>query len=75
MGAARDTLMDILSNYQGYTGKSVILVFDAYKVQGFRGEVSRWHNIDLVFTKEAETADQYIEKTAHVRGRAVRVNV
>jgi len=75
MGAARDTLMDILSNYQGYTGKSVILVFDAYKVQGFRGEVSRWHNIDLVFTKEAETADQYIEKTAHVMGGRYNVTV
>ena len=48
-------------------------MFDAYKVEGFRGEVIRWHNIDVVFTKEAETADQYIEKTAHVIGKKYKV--
>ncbi len=75
MDAARSKLMDILSNYQGYTQTRVILVFDAYKVEGFPGEVTRWHNIDVVFTKEAETADQYIEKTAHDIGRRYRVTV
>ena len=62
MDAARNKLMETLSNYQGYTSQRVILVFDAYKVEGFPGEVTKWHNIDVVFTKEAETADQYIEK-------------
>jgi predicted RNA-binding protein with PIN domain len=75
MDAARNKLMDILSNYQGYTAMHIILVFDAYKVEGFQGEVTKWHNIDVVFTKEAETADQYIEKTAHVIGRKYKVTV
>ncbi len=75
MAAARDKLMEILSDYQGYTKDHLILVFDAYKVEGFRGEVIRWHNIDVVFTKEAETADQYIEKTAHVIGKKYKVTV
>ena len=75
MGAARDRLMEILSNYQGYTKLRIILVFDAYKVAGFTGEVIHWHNIDVVFTKEAETADQYIEKTAHEIGRRYKVTV
>lgn len=75
MDAARSKLMDILSNYQGYTENHVILVFDAYKVEGFQGEMTKWHNIDVVFTKEAETADQYIEKTAHVIGQKYKVTV
>ena len=75
MDAARNKLMETLSNYQGYTSQRVILVFDAYKVEGFSGEVTRWHNIDVVFTKEAETADQYIEKTAHAIGRKYKVTV
>lgn len=75
MDAARNKLMETLSNYQGYTSQKVILVFDAYKVEGFSGEVTRWHNIDVVFTKEAETADQYIEKTAHAIGRKYKVTV
>lgn len=75
MDAARSKLMDILSNYQGYTGCHVILVFDAYRVEGFPGELMRWHNIDVVFTKEAETADQYIEKTAHAIGGKYKVTV
>ena len=60
--AARNKLMDILSNYQGFTGCTLILVFDAYKVKGSQGEVQKYHNIYVVYTKEAETADQYIEK-------------
>ena len=75
MDAARNKLMETLSNYQGYTSQRVILVFDAYKVEGFPGEVTKWHNIDVVFTKEAETADQYIEKTAHAIGSKYKVTV
>ena len=73
--SARDKLMDILSNFAGYRSEKVILVFDAYKVAGGPGEVLRWHNIDVVFTKEAETADLYIEKTAHVLAKKYRVTV
>ena len=75
MDAARDSLLEILSGYSGFTGIRVIAVFDAYKVKGFKGEVSRWKNLDVVFTKEAETADQYIEKTAHEIGRKYKVTV
>ena len=63
--AACDKLMDILSNYQGYRKCTLILVFDAYKVEGHMEEVLTYHNIYVVYTKEAETADQYIEKTVH----------
>ena len=62
---AREKLIDILSDYQGYQGNSVILVFDAYKVKGGIGEISKYKNINVVYTKEAETADQYIEKVTH----------
>lgn len=72
---ARGKLMDILSNYQGVKRCTVILVFDAYKVEGFPGEVQKYHNIYVVYTKEAETADQYIEKTAHEIGRKYHVTV
>lgn len=72
---ARGRLMDILSNYQGIKKCEVILVFDAYKVQGFQGEIQKYHNIYVVYTKEAETADQYIEKTAHEIGRKYDVTV
>ncbi len=63
IGAARGKLADILSNYQGYRKCTLILVYDAYKVEGNPGEVMKYHNIYIVYTKEAETADQYIEKT------------
>ena len=63
LDAARQMLMDLLSNYQGFRKCEVILVFDAYKVPGSTREVSRYHNIHVVYTKEAETADAYIEKT------------
>ncbi len=72
---ARDKLMDILSNYQGWRPCTLILVFDAYKVPGGPGEVSRYHNIYVVYTKEAETADQYIEKTVRRIGQKHRVRV
>ena len=72
---ARGRLMDILSNYQGIRKCTLILVFDAYKVEGFPGEVQQYHNIHVVYTKEAETADQYIEKVAHEIGRKYEVTV
>lgn len=73
--AARNKLMDILSNYQGFIGCTLILVFDAYKVKGNQGEVQKYHNIYVVYTKEAEIADQYIEKTTHEIGRKYKVTV
>ena len=66
--SARDRLMDICCNYQGYDGATLILVFDAYKVKGNPGSVMKYHNIEVVYTKEAETADQYIERTTHELG-------
>ncbi|MCI8599919.1 MAG: GTP-binding protein [Lachnospiraceae bacterium] len=73
--AARGKLMDILCNLQGYRKCTLILVFDAYRVEGNRGEVLKYHNIHVVYTKEAETADQYIEKVAHELGRKYQVTV
>ena len=67
--------MDILCNYQGYKKNTLIVVFDAYKVKGNPGEVLKYHNIHVVYTKEAETADQYIEKTVHEIGRKYQVTV
>ena len=75
LDAARDKLMDVLSNYQGWKGCTLILVFDAYKVPGGLGEVLKYHNIYVVYTREAETADQYIEKTVHEIGRKYHVRV
>ena len=73
--AACDKLMDILSNYQGYRKCTLILVFDAYKVEGHVEEIIPYHNIYVVYTKEAEIADQYIEKTVHRIGRQYQVTV
>jgi len=73
--SARDRLMDICSNYQGYQGATLILVFDAYKVKGNPGSVMKYHNIYVVYTKEAETADQYIEKTVHKIAKKANVTV
>lgn len=73
--AARDKLMDILCNYQGYKKCVLILVFDAYKVEGYALEIQKYHNIHVVYTKEAETADQYIEKVVHHIGRKYHVTV
>jgi predicted RNA-binding protein with PIN domain len=75
INAAKDKLMDILCNYQGYKQCTLILVFDAYKVEGHAEEVFDYHNIHVVYTKEAETADQYIEKTVHKIGRQYQVTV
>lgn len=73
--SARNKLMDVLCNYQGYRQCTLILVFDAYKVEGNPGEVLKYHNIYVVYTKEAETADQYIEKTVRRMNRGYDVTV
>ena len=73
--AARGKLADILCNYQGYKKCTLILVYDAYRVSGNPGSVQKYHNIYVVYTKEAETADQYIEKTVHEIGRKYQVTV
>ena len=75
LDAARQQLMDILSNYQGFRKCEVILVFDAYKVPRGRETVERYHNIHVVYTKEAETADAYIEKVTYQLARQYRVRV
>ena len=75
LDTARKLLMDLLSNYQGFKKCVVILVFDAYKVPRNIGEVQKYHNIYVVYTKEAETADAYIEKTTYEIGRKRRVRV
>ena len=72
---ARSKLMDIMCNYQGYQKCTLILVFDAYKVKGNLGQMYDYHNIHVVYTKEAETADEYIEKLAHRIGREYDVTV
>jgi len=69
LNAARCRLADILCNYQAYRKMHLILVFDAYRVKGNPGSVEHYHNIDVVYTKEAETADQYIEKVTHEMSR------
>ncbi len=73
--SARDQLLDILCDYQGARGMELIVVFDAYRVQGHATEILNYHNIHVVFTKEAETADQYIEKFAHENGVRYAVTV
>lgn len=75
LDAARGRLMDELCNYQGYKKMQLIVVFDAYRVAGHPTEIFDYHNIHVVFTKEAETADQYIEKFAHTHASKYRVTV
>ncbi len=75
LDGARGKLLDILCNYQGIRKCNLIVVFDAYRVKGHMAEVTDYHNIHVVFTAEAETADQYIEKFAHENGRKYRVTV
>ena len=70
----RYALMDLMCNYAGATGKSVILVFDAYRVPGNPGTAERYHNIFVIYTRESQTADAFIEQTTYIaRGCAVRV--
>ena len=75
LAAARQKLMDILCNYQGFKKCVLILVFDAYRVPGSPGTVEQYHNIHVVYTREAETADMYIERVTHEIGRERRVRV
>ena len=72
---ARQALADLLCNYRGFHDCQVILVFDAYKVPHGTGEVSRYQNIYIVYTREAETADMYIEKTTYQLAKQRRVRV
>jgi len=75
MDAARMKLLDSLSNYQGIRKCHIIVVFDAYRVQGHREEVVDYHNIRVVYTKEAQTADQYIEKFAYDNQKKYNITV
>ena len=75
LDAARHVLMDRLCNYQGYRNCALILVFDAYRVPQGLGAVEKYHNIHIVYTKEAETADQYIERVTYALGKRRRVRV
>jgi predicted RNA-binding protein with PIN domain len=75
LDGARHRLMDILSNYRGFKDITLILVFDAYKVKGGVEKIEEYHNIHVVYTKEAETADSYIEKTAGTLAKKGHVTV
>lgn len=75
MEAARMQLLDILSNYQGIRKCKIIVVFDAYAVSGHREEIIDYNNIHMVYTKEAQTADQYIEKFAHDNNKKYNIVV
>ena len=75
MDSARDRLLDIMCNYQGMKKCELIVVFDAYRLAGHAEEYMDYHNIHVVYTKEAETADHYIEKFAHENGRKYNVTV
>ncbi|MBO7631927.1 MAG: NYN domain-containing protein, partial [Lachnospiraceae bacterium] len=75
LDAARSKLLDILSNYRGYRHAEVIVVFDAYRVKGHGEEFFDYHNLHVVFTKEAETADRYIDRFAHTHAENRRIRV
>ena len=75
LDAAREVLVNRLSNYRGFTQCNLILVFDAYKVKGGIGSIEHINGIDVVYTKEAETADAYIEKVTHELAKKHRVRV
>ena len=75
LDAARSDLINILSNYQGYSGYEIVLVFDAYKVKGNRRHSEKYININVVYTQENETADSYIEKLSHDLSKKHRVKV
>ncbi len=75
LDGARGRLLEILSNFQGYTEQQVIAVFDAYRVQGHAVEQFRYHNIEVVFTKEAQTADEYIEQLSHTLSEKHQVTI
>ena len=75
LDGARMKLLDILSNYQGYRQMLLIVVFDAYKVAGGKEVNELYHNVYVVYTREAETADAYIERTVHEIKRRYQVTV
>ncbi len=75
MDSARQALIDILANYRGYRKCRIIAVFDAYRIKGGERHEERQGGVDIVYTKEAETADMYIEKTAHEKSRDFHVRV
>lgn len=75
MDGARTKLLDMLSNYQGLQKCQIIVVFDAYQVKGHREEMESYHNVFTVYTKEAQTADQYIEKFAHDHAKKYKITV
>lgn len=75
LGVARDKLIDILSNYQGYRQCLMIIVFDAYKVKENQGTLQQNHDIYIVYTKEAQTADMYIERATHHLAQEYRIVV
>ena len=75
LDAARGELINRMCNYQGYDGSELILVFDAYRVKGKHREVEKYCNINIVYTKESETADSYIERVTHELSKNHRVRV
>lgn len=75
LDTARHRLMDILSNYRGFTGAELVLVFDAYKIRGNPGSKFDYHSIHVVYTADGETADAYIEKLSHDIGKNYSVRV
>ena len=75
LDGARGRLLDILCNYQGIRGCEVIAVFDAYRLSGHPEETVSYHNIRVVYTKEAETADRFIEKFAHENASRYQISV
>lgn len=72
---ARIKLINILSNFQGYTGQNIIVVFDAHKVNNGKGSIETYNNITVVYTKEKETADNYIERTAKTLSKKYKIKV
>lgn len=75
LGGARNRLLDIMCNYQAYRRMNLIVVFDAYKVEGNVGECFDYHNIHVVYTREAQTADAYIEQFTHRMGKKYDITV
>lgn len=75
LASARERLMNILSNYSAFTKEKVILVFDAYKVPGNTGEKFDYHNIHIVYTKERELGDVYIERLVKEIGKNEKVRI
>ena len=75
LDAARAELINMMCSYQGFSGDELILVFDAYRVKGKHREVEKYYNINIVYTRESETADSYIERTSHELSKKHRVRV